>query len=172
MLLFLIGLPGSGKTTLGKELATLLGIHFLDLDHEIVSRYKLSIEEIFEKKGEAAFREMERDTLHSLSQDASIIVATGGGAACFHNNMEWMNTHGITLYINPPLEELSSRLSLSKSNHRPMLKGFSKEDTLKFLEQKKADRELYYLQAKLKMPATSPKVGDLKKLLESEGITL
>ncbi len=169
MLLFLIGLPGSGKTTLGKQLATALKIPFMDLDQEIVKRYQLSIEDIFKQKGEVGFREMERDTLRSLTDEKNLVVATGGGAACFHNNMEWMNTHGITLYLNPPLEELATRLTLAKNNHRPMLKNFSEQETLLFLKQKYRERNTYYQEAKIKLNTSSPTSKEILTLLTAEG---
>lgn len=170
MLLFLIGLPGSGKTTLGKQLAAALKIPFMDLDQEIVQRYKLSIEEIFQQKGESEFRKMERDTLHSLTQTKELIVATGGGAACFHDNMKWMNKHGITLYLNPPLKELTARLAHAKNNHRPMLKNFSEEETQLFLTQKYEERHPYYQEAKIQINTSSPTLKDILTSLTTEGL--
>ncbi len=165
MLLFLIGLPGSGKTTLGKQLASILKFSFIDLDKEIVRRNNLSIDEIFKQHGEPAFRQMEKEALHSLSNGTSQIVATGGGAACFFDNMDWMNANGITLFLNPPLEELASRLSATKNTHRPMLSNLPKEETLLFLEQKIKERGPFYTQAKLQLSLASPTVNDIKVLL-------
>jgi len=170
MLLFLIGLPGSGKTTLGKQLASLLTIPFIDLDKEIVKHYGLTIKEIFEEQGEAAFREMESTTLRNLADKKPLIIATGGGAPCFHNNMEWMNANGTTLFLNPPLNELASRLSVAKNNHRPMLKNFTLDETLAFLEQKEKERSPYYSLAQLSLNVPSPNVDHLKKLLIDQGL--
>lgn len=168
MLIFLIGLPGSGKTTLGKQLASLLGIRFCDLDHEIVLRQKQSIEEIFATKGENVFREIEHDTLEALNKQESMVIATGGGAPCFYNNMHWMKSNGVTIYLNPPLQELASRLNASKNNNRPMLKGI--EDTLQFLTLKLKDREPYYSQAQFSITKSSPEAKDIQMLLQEHNL--
>jgi shikimate kinase len=172
MLLFLIGLPGSGKTTLGKEIASLVNIQFIDLDQAIVKTYGSSIDNIFAEQGEAAFRVMEKDTLHALQDEKKngLVVATGGGAPCFYDNMEWMNKHGVTLFLNPPLSELASRLSKAKNTHRPMLKDLSTEDTLAFLKEKSVARFPFYNQAQLILTQTSPTVSDIKNRLQTQGL--
>src|SRR5690606_32439248 len=97
-LIFLIGFMGCGKSTLGKKVATKTGYSFIDLDELIVQKIHMSISDYFESHGEAAFREIERDTLHSLYGSKNTIVATGGGTPCHLNNMEWMNKNGKTVY--------------------------------------------------------------------------
>ena len=82
---------GSGKSTYGAEAAAMLGLPFLDLDTEIERSAGMGISDIFREKGEAAFREMERDTLRALASRDSSVIATGGGTPCFHGNMDFMN---------------------------------------------------------------------------------
>ena len=88
MRIFLIGLPGSGKTTLGKKVATYLQLPFFDLDEVIERSAGKRVPEIFADEGEAAFRKMESDTLQKIIADHSdFVMATGGGAPCFHNGI-------------------------------------------------------------------------------------
>jgi shikimate kinase len=172
MLLFLIGLPGSGKTTLGKQIASLLNVPFIDLDQAIVKTVGLSIDKIFSEQGEAAFRLMEKDALHALQHEsaAGLVIATGGGAPCFYDNMQWMNEQGVTLFLNPPLTELANRLSAAKNTHRPMLRDLSTQDMLSFLQQKSKERFPFYEQAQIILKQASPTVNDLKEGMQAKGL--
>ncbi|MFM8739263.1 MAG: shikimate kinase, partial [Cytophagales bacterium] len=99
MKIFLIGLPGSGKTTLGKQLAERLNIRFVDLDTEIEKSEGESIALIFKRFGEDHFRKAESTQLQkwaNLNED--FVMATGGGAPCFFDNMEVMNQSGTTIF--------------------------------------------------------------------------
>jgi shikimate kinase len=88
---FLIGYMGSGKTTLGKQLAKKLNLQFVDMDLFIENRYHKSISEIFKEKGEDGFREIERRTLQEIAGFENVIISTGGGLPCFFDNMDLMN---------------------------------------------------------------------------------
>src|SRR5690554_1941101 len=90
-LIFLIGFMGCGKSTMGKKVAKKTGYPFIDLDDLIVQKINISITEYFEAFGESAFRAIEREELHKLSGLKNAIIATGGGAPCHLDNMEWMN---------------------------------------------------------------------------------
>ena len=168
MLVFLVGLPASGKSTLGKQLAHKIGYTFSDLDESIVEARQSSIEEIFAKEGEAAFRTYESQCLQAYTKNTNIIVSTGGGAPCFHNNMEWMNENGITVFLNPPLSELANRLNASNNSHRPMLRSFSKEQMLSFLENKFSERSSFYSQAKYTVDKPNPSAKDVLEKIEHE----
>jgi len=161
MLIFLIGLPGSGKTTLGKQLAKQIHYTFSDLDEAIVKTYHSTIEEIFLHNGEATFRTYESQCLHAYTKKENIIVSTGGGAPCFHDNMKWMNDNGVTVFLNPPLNELAKRLSDSDNSHRPMLRGKNKNELLAFLEIKFEERLRFYSQSKSIIDIINPSVADL-----------
>ncbi|MBC7485584.1 MAG: shikimate kinase [Cytophagaceae bacterium] len=161
MLIFLIGLPGSGKTTLGKQLAKQIQYVFSDLDEAIVKAQHSSIEEIFLNEGEATFRMYESQRLKAYNKEENIIVSTGGGAPCFHHNMEWMNETGISIFLNPPLTELAKRLNASDNSHRPMLKGKSENGLLSFLETKFKERSPFYSQSKITIVKNNPSVIDL-----------
>ena len=88
---FLVGYMGAGKTTVGKELAKLAGLSFIDLDYYIEGRYHKAVSQIFAERGEEAFREIERNMLHEVAEFEDVLISTGGGAPCFFDNMEFMN---------------------------------------------------------------------------------
>jgi shikimate kinase len=144
MNIYLIGLPGSGKSTLGKRLAQALNYHFIDLDHYIEKASNRTIEQIFQEEGEHGFRLKEKAALHELSNLSRHVIATGGGAPCFFDNMDWMNTHGLTLFINPGIEPLATRLNKMDNTHRPMLLGKSYPEIKAFLEVKSKERLPFY----------------------------
>ena len=148
MILFFIGFMGAGKTTFGKSVAEFLEVPFWDVDAHIVSEQKKSIAEIFDTEGQEAFREIEHQTLRHLinRQEEKKIIATGGGAPCFHNNMDLMNEAGITVYLRPPIEELVRRLIPQKA-HRPIIRDIPNEELAGFISQMLGKREEYYLQA-------------------------
>ena len=100
MKIFLIGLPGSGKTTLGKQVASHLSIPFVDLDAAIEKAEQRTIPEIFKQSGENYFRKIESDLLKKWAESTTdFLMATGGGAPCFFDNVEVMNRAGITFFF-------------------------------------------------------------------------
>lgn len=139
---------GSGKTTWGKKLARTAGHRFIDLDHLIVDTIQMDIPHFFKTQGESEFRRLEAETLRSISAEEPTIVATGGGTPCFHNNMDWMNAHGRTIYFKLSPEELWQRLNKPKHiNSRPALQGLTGNELLAFITEKLDIREPYYAQA-------------------------
>lgn len=147
MKIFLIGMMGSGKTYWAKQLSQYYQIAWIDLDNSIEQLNNCSINTIFETKGEIYFREQEQIALHQTANTNNLIIATGGGTPCFHDNMQWMNEQGITIFLNENIEVLAERL-MRKKEHRPLIKFFNKNELLNFLKQKIADREVFYQQAK------------------------
>lgn len=110
MKIFLIGMPGSGKSTVGRSLAQRLSLEFLDLDKYIELQQGMSIAEIFEKKGEAVFRKLEAKALSSaITIDKDLIVSCGGGTPCHYSNMDVMLESGTTIFIDVPLAKLIER---------------------------------------------------------------
>ena len=92
--IFLTGYMGAGKTTLGKAFARELNVPFIDLDWYIEERFHKSIRELFVERGEASFRELERNMLHEVSEFEDVIISTGGGTPCFFDNMDYMTDTG------------------------------------------------------------------------------
>ena len=156
--IFLIGYMGSGKTTMGKLLAKHLNLNFIALDNYIENKYHLSISQIFEEFGEANFREKEQYCLQEVSDFEDIVIATGGGAACFYDNMNLMNSKGDTIYLKLSPEHLAKRLATSKGGIRPILQDKTGKELLNFIEEKLREREPYYLQAKYIIEGTNQEI--------------
>jgi len=148
MRIFLTGYMGCGKSTIGRKVAALMGIHFIDLDKYIEERNFKSVPDIFAQEGEASFREKERLALHEVSQFEDIVIGTGGGAPCYFDNMQKMNEAGITIYLAPDNETLSFRLLKSKTI-RPLIAGKSKEELIEFIESALEKRAPFYEQSKI-----------------------
>lgn len=161
MRIFLIGYMGSGKSTLGRRLAKHLNVQFVDMDHYIEERNYKTIPQIFEEEGEAEFRKKERKALEELSEFTDIIIATGGGAPCFFDNIDIMNKAGKTIYLNINPEILAERLMKSKTE-RPLIKGKSREELVAFIDETLRKRHEFYSQAHYQI--THPDV-DLDELM-------
>lgn len=119
----LIGASGSGKSAVGWLLARLVGFGFVDLDAAIESREKKTIQQIFDEKGESYFREVERDMVASLHGMRSHVIATGGGAVADDASWGLLKHMGVTVWLNPPPEEIARRLSADEAElqKRPLL---------------------------------------------------
>src|SRR5688572_2577774 len=126
MKIFLIGMPYSGKSTLGRQLANELDVSFVDQDHEIEIREGKSIPEIFSQEGEDHFRIVESTVLKEWAASAeSFVMGTGGGAPCFYQGIDLINQAGISIFLDVSIEELVSRVG-SKSD-RPLLNTSDQE---------------------------------------------
>ncbi len=123
--IYLLGLPGSGKSTLGKQLALALNYDFVDLDAAIEVHERKLIPTIFEENGESYFRELERTVLLNTVNFSKTVISCGGGTPCFFNNMDWMNTQGATVFLDVSVDEILSRLSSQQHRDRPLLKDSS-----------------------------------------------
>lgn len=146
MKIFLVGFMGSGKTTIGRKLAQSLRYDFVDLDKLIENKTGMSIAAYFKEHGEDQFREMERDVLQRTAYAEKTIIATGGGAPCYFNNMDWMKSEGKVVYISMDPKALANRLKHSK-NERPLIKDLSFEELVDFISDKLASRDLFYKEA-------------------------
>ncbi|MCA1903572.1 MAG: shikimate kinase [Cyanobacteria bacterium M5B4] len=145
--LFLVGMMGAGKSTIGKLLAPHLGYRFVDTDALIESYARTTIGEIFAQQGEAYFRELETKVLAEVSCHSRLVVATGGGIVMSDRNWSYLH-HGIVVWLDVPLEELWQRLSHS-SHVRPLLQNPQPLATLKNLMEQRRDR---YAQADIHIP--------------------
>jgi shikimate kinase len=142
-IIYIIGFMGSGKSTAGKKLASLMGWTFVDLDKKIEEFAGKSIPEIFEQDGESSFRQIEAKILKSLDSLKYTVISTGGGTPCYDDNMEFMLSTGLTLYLKLTPGQLKSRLSKSKGE-RPLIKDLGSGELLSFIEKKLFDREKWY----------------------------
>lgn len=134
---------GSGKTTLGKKLASKLSVPFIDSDQAIEAHYQKSIGELFAENGETCFRDIEKNFIESLGIEGAFVLSTGGGMPCYGNNMELLKELGVTFYLERSPKELAHRLINSKQK-RPLLEGLSEDELLSFITEKLAIREDYY----------------------------
>ncbi|GAB3194144.1 shikimate kinase [Pontibacter aydingkolensis] len=166
MLIFLLGMMGSGKSTLGKQLAQQLGYTFVDLDDYIEQREQRTIAAIFEEQGETHFRELERAALQAVVQEyRQAVIATGGGTPCFFDNINYMNQHGETIFLAVPTREIARRLISTNLKIRPLLASKSSEEINLFLAKTLAHRIQFYEQAKYKMESSAISVDQLAQLL-------
>jgi shikimate kinase len=146
MKIFLIGMPGSGKSTLGKILAEKMALPFIDLDTVITKSQQKSVADIFEEEGQATFRQIEADQLRkSSSEHHSFAMACGGGTPCFHNSLEFMKEQGSVVFLNVSIETLAERVQ--HATHRPLLQLESGQDIQRRLNQLKKQRLPFYCQA-------------------------
>ncbi len=151
MKIFLIGFMGSGKTHWGKIWANRYGLQFFDHDEMIEQREQKTIDAIFERYGEDLFREKESALLKTFFQKDNAIIACGGGAPCFFDNMQWMNENGITIYLKATPAQIAERV-INEKDKRPLLKKLNNGELLSFIEQKLTEREPFYNQAKIILP--------------------
>ena len=142
--IFIVGMPGSGKSTMAKYLSSETSFKYLDLDEEIELKSKKSVSKIFEIDGEESFRVLEKETLDEIIQkEEKFILATGGGTPSYDDNMEKMNENGITIFLNTSPEILIERIS--RKNKRPLFNSTNiKEKVNKILN----ERIKFYKQSK------------------------
>jgi shikimate kinase len=158
--IYLIGFMGSGKSTLGKRLASNLGWSFIDLDKKIEQRAGLKVPEIFSTKGEAWFRNAESEALRSLAAEDKVVISTGGGTPCSGDNMAYMNETGLTVYLEMNPIQLHRRLARS-AGQRPLLKDIGSNELLDFIGKKLGEREHWYSMAAITIDGESGTVSHL-----------
>ena len=139
MILVLVGLPGSGKSTVGRQLARRLGLPFHDADHVLEQRLGCSIRAYFEREGEQAFRDLEEALLDELSAKGSCVLSTGGGAVIRPANRQRLRERGQVVYLRSSPEEVFRRVR--HDGKRPLLQV---DDPLAKLRQLYADRDPLY----------------------------
>lgn len=157
---------GSGKSTIGKNLAKALNFQFIDTDREIEKQHSKSVNQVFEDEGEDAFREMEQRVLKSLIKLDQKVIATGGGLPCYHHHMDLINKSGISVYLKAEPAFLASRLKANKAE-RPLIAHLNDDELLGFLNQLLTKREAFYRLSAIQIPSKDLKVRVLAdKILE------
>lgn len=141
--IFIIGYMGAGKTTFGKALARKLGKGFIDLDFYITQRFRKSVPQLFEERGEEGFRLLENSMLREVGEFSDVVVACGGGTPCFGNNMDYMNERGLTVLLEADEECLVRRL-LAGGARRPLVAGKSEPDLRAFIRTHLSERAPFY----------------------------
>ena len=144
--IFLTGYMGAGKTTLGKAFARKLNLPFVDLDWYMEERFHKTVGELFVERGEAGFRELEKNMLHEVGAFEDVVISTGGGAPCFFDNMDFMNRNGKTVFLNVHPDVLFRRLRVAKQQ-RPILQGKQDVELKEFIIRALEKRTPFYSQA-------------------------
>ena len=164
MKIFLVGLMGSGKSYWTKQLAKKYKTGGYDLDYLIEVKEEKTISEIFAEDGEDYFRKVESTVLKWFAEKKTYVLATGGGAPCFFDNMDWMNKQGVTIWLDEPLPVIAARLAPEKA-HRPLIAKLSDSELLDFLEKQRGSRLPFYSAAQIHLQDPSINSDSFKKAL-------
>jgi shikimate kinase len=162
MRIYLVGYMGSGKTKTAEALSKIFNFKTVDTDNLVVEKTGKTISTVFEIEGQEFFRDIERDVLRSTAKNDNIIVSTGGGTPCYFDNMNWMNEHGITIYLEANSGLLFHRLATSKSG-RPLIEKLDDVELMEQITGHLAVRVPVYREAKIIVNAINL---DVKKLAE------
>jgi len=170
LIVFLVGMPGSGKSTVGRQLSRRLQLPFFDSDHLIEQRLGCSIREYFAREGEAAFRDLEGQVLAELAQGADAVVATGGGAVLREANRNALRAGGKVIYLRSSPEELYRRLR--HDTNRPLLQVADPMARLRTLyaERDPLYRETAHFQIETGRPSVPTLVNMIVMQLELAGL--
>jgi shikimate kinase len=166
----LVGLPGSGKTTIGRQLARRMGLAYVDSDHVLEDRLGCSIREYFEQQGEVAFRDQEQAVLAELSQRPETVLATGGGSVLRAANREALHAHGWVVYLKSTPHELFKRLRYDKT--RPLLQVADPLQKLKDLYQQRDPlyREVAHHTVETGRPSVNALVSQIAMQMEQRAL--
>ena len=164
MLLVMVGLPGSGKTTVGRQLARRLHLPFVDSDHAIEERLGCSIREFFEREGEERFRDIESEVLDALSREHHGVLSTGGGAVLRPINRERLQARGHVFYLRSSPDELFRRLR--HDQNRPLLQVADPQARMRELYDKRDP--LYRETAHYVIETGRPSVAGLVNMIVSQ----
>lgn len=159
--IILLGYMGCGKSTIAHKLSKIIRIPYLDLDKCIEERTNLSVNEIFEQRGEIFFRKIEHEVLLELiNLPESLIIGLGGGTPCYANNHELLNGKNIlSIYLKASIETLLNRLINNKSN-RPIIASLNEHELKEFIAKHLFDRSYYYNQASEKITVDDKTVDE------------
>jgi shikimate kinase len=139
---------GSGKTTVAKKLARSLQFNFLDMDEVFEEKYHIQVADFFQKYDEQAFREIESKLIKETESLENTVISTGGGAPCFHDNLQWMKNSGIIVYLQMSVAALVNRLSNAK-RVRPLIKDLNDDELNDYITEQLKMRDEFYTQAQI-----------------------
>ena len=167
MRIYLVGYMYSGKSTVGRQLARRMGLRFLDTDTLFEERYHTTIPLFVHRYDEAAFRRLEQQVLHTTAEMDDVVVATGGGTPCYADNMAWINSHGVSVYLDASLPCLLQRATRSR-HERPLLTHLPPDEREACIRRQHAERQPVYLLAHHILAADEPDLETLAhRLLEN-----
>mgnify|MGYP002856137776 CR=1 FL=1 len=165
--IYIVGYMGAGKTTAAKRIANRLGWDVADTDAMFEEKYRISVHDFFDKYDEPLFRKLESQVLKSTENMEHTVISTGGGLACFFDNMEWMNAHGLTVFMRISPEAAADRILHSKRK-RPLTENKTEAELADYIRQHYAERLPYYEQARVTVKAEDLDLENLIKTIENE----
>ena len=160
--IYIVGYMGAGKTTAARRLANRLGWEVADTDALFEEKYKISVCDFFNKYDEPLYRKLESEVLKETENLKNTVISTGGGTACYFDNMDWMNQHGLTVFLRISEKAVVDRL-LHAKRKRPLAIGKSEEELSEFVAQHYTSRLPFYEQAKITVKSEDL---DLESLME------
>ncbi len=166
MKVFIVGYMYSGKTTVGKKLASRLKYKFIDTDMAFMEKFKISVVDFFSKYDENLFRKLEHELLKEILITKNVIISTGGGTPCFYDNMSLIKNHGISMYLKMSLESILYRMKESKKK-RPVLQKLEKGKLKNFIKNQLSEREKYYNQADYVVKGENADIKMILKLISN-----
>lgn len=171
MRIFILGYKSTGKTTVGKKLASRLNLNFIDLDDYIETINNKTVPEIFSEDGEEVFRKKEWEALVKIcNEETNVVVSTGGGAPCWCDNMNLMLQKGETIYLQIDNNTLVGRLKKAALT-RPIVMGKTSDELHEYVRDLKNRCEHHYLRAKYHIDVNGLSVNNLVNLIERTIIT-
>lgn len=169
MKIFLIGLPGSGKTTIGKELAKALTVPFVDLDAEVERQEQMTIKQIFDLRKEDYFRQSESTQLRKWCETpGDFVMATGGGTPVYFDNVQLINQSGKSIFLDVPPREIARRIQLTKVSDRPLFAKSDAEALKDQVEFLRSQRIHFYRQAHWIWTGTAISPEEILKMIRTE----
>lgn len=163
--IYLVGYMGAGKTTTARRLAHQLGWEVADTDALFEEKYKISVNDFFNKYDEPLYRKLESAVLKETENLENVVVATGGGTACYFDNMEWMNSHGLTVFMRISPQAAVDRVIHSR-HKRPLAIGKTEEELTEFVAQHYTSRMPFYEQARITIKSEDLDLENLTKTIK------
>lgn len=160
--IYIVGYMGAGKTTAAKRLANRLGWEVVDTDAMFEEKYRISVDDFFQKYDEDLYRKLESEILKSTEKLENTVVSTGGGTACYFDNMDWMNLHGLTVFMRISPEAAVDRV-LHSHHKRPLARGKSETELMEYVNWHYASRMPFYEKAIITVKSENL---DMEALLE------
>ena len=165
--IYLVGYMGAGKTTAAKRIANRLGWEVADTDDLFEAKYRISVCDFFNKYDEQLYRKLESEVLKATESFENVVISTGGGTACYFDNMEWMNLHGLTVFLRISEKAVVDRL-LHAKRKRPLSTGKTEAELTEFVNRHYTSRLPFYEQAQITVKSENLDLENLLKLIENE----
>ena len=165
--IYLVGYMGAGKTTAARRLAQRLGWEVADTDDLFEAKYKISVCDFFNKYDEPLYRKLESEVLKETEKLENVVISTGGGTACYFDNMDWMNQHGLTVFMRISPAAAVDRV-LHSRHKRPLARGKTEAELMEFVSQHYAARMPFYERAQITVKSEDFDLEGLMLLIENQ----